>query len=1141
MIAANPFSYIPLLGFLMLAQAGTAQVIKSSSNKYYVEHFGEKEGLLQNTIYSILPDNNDFLWIGTDAGITRFNGHRFLPVEAKAGVMKNNFTRVFLMYNKGEDTILAFSYYYHSIATIIKGKITNIETQQVEKQGMLFQNLHYTVPPPSYIKGTSHTASSTGMNDWNAGTGKFVGGVYNKDTFWVVLKNAIGVFNSKGLVCKIVINNIKPERVQFVNHQIIYIDEDNYVNFYTPFGRLQKKEPLGIVSKHNLTFFCNRFGDNFFCVADSFLYRISQAKSGRLKIEELISNLQKPEDISTVYEKDSDLIVTGTLREGLYVYKKNSFLTTAPLTNGESDIFYSQQLLSDSQTIFAGNGLLFKNNRYVGKISGCCNKYIYGLLKDRKGYYWYATNGYIFRSLKIGVSPDTIKTDAMGHPDIFLEDREGRVWFIADEQLGYYENGKITNVQIKNLHSPEISIIKQDFIGRYYIGTHKGLFIWEHIGDSLGKKIPELQSYDIRFVLPEKNGLTWVSTYGNGIFLITKNGVTSFPENNGRLAYVHCFIEDAKGYFWMPTNHGLLVTTKKSLIEYSRDNKNFPFFYSFSTNNGLRTNEFNGGTEPPFLRLPNGDISLPSMEGLVRFNPSAINFNFSASPIFIDNILLDNADIGDSNGFDVSNKVKNIGFSISSSFWGNLENDLLEYQLIEKGYAKEHDQWLPVDELNKINLFSPSHGYYQLLIRKRKGFGKDDYVYKTINFHVLPKWYETEAFFLAILIAIIFIMLVILSLRRNYYQRANQILKKKVDVATIELKQMNNTLEKKVEERTLEIQQQQIKFKTLVEHSSAGVYIVQDDKFIYVNPRFEEILGYEPDEAIGMNALMLFDEEDRKIVAEKIRRRMSGEVESEHYEIAARKKDGTRCQLELFGSRTIYEGKPTIIGTMLNITEKKLLEQKVTEQKIQEQKKVIRAILIGEEKERNKIGQELHDNINQILAGTKLYLSIIEHDKLGSENIIKQSMQLLDSAIEEIRALSKYKVTPAKKVDLQEMLQGLIDLFHDTTKIDTDFNYSGSAQLMDDDLKLNIYRIIQEQLNNILKHAQAKKISIMVEAGEKNIRMFVADDGKGFDVESKKKGIGVANMINRVESFNGTINIQSSPDNGCKIKINLPV
>ncbi|MEO6541907.1 MAG: PAS domain-containing sensor histidine kinase, partial [Ferruginibacter sp.] len=288
------------------------------------------------------------------------------------------------------------------------------------------------------------------------------------------------------------------------------------------------------------------------------------------------------------------------------------------------------------------------------------------------------------------------------------------------------------------------------------------------------------------------------------------------------------------------------------------------------------------------------------------------------------------------------------------------------------------------------------------------------------------------------------------------------------------------------------------------------------------------------------NIIDYFPENRQSAIAENLKKALQGIPVS--YEINYPQPDGKMhwYYVRIFPVTGIDKKAFGIMLAVSDITEKKLLEQEILDQKVQEQKTVIRAILIGEEKERNKIGQELHDNINQILAGTKLYLGMARKYKSGGEDIINESMALIDSAIEEIRILSKGKVTPTKKVNLEELLQQLIEGLAATTDVKTRFIYKGSGQSIEDDLKLNIYRIIQEQLNNILKHASAKNISVEVEADIDHIHVLVADDGKGFDPGIKKKGIGISNMINRVESFNGTISINSSPGNGCVIEIDIP-
>lgn len=229
-----------------------------------------------------------------------------------------------------------------------------------------------------------------------------------------------------------------------------------------------------------------------------------------------------------------------------------------------------------------------------------------------------------------------------------------------------------------------------------------------------------------------------------------------------------------------------------------------------------------------------------------------------------------------------------------------------------------------------------------------------------------------------------------------------------------------------------------------------------------------------------------------------------------------------------------------IMMAALDITEKKLLEQELLDQKVQEQKKITRAMIKAQEKERNRIGQELHDNVNQILVGTKMFLTSAGKKDAKVLELIKYPLELIDSTIREIRALSTTQVTPLRNIDLQELIQSLLNDLVKNTSVVTDFTYTVPADILDDDLKLNIYRIIQEQINNIIKHAHPKNVRIAVDAEDNAINISVTDDGKGFDTAKKRKGIGISNMINRVESFNGQVSIESSPGKGCRINISIP-
>jgi two-component system, sporulation sensor kinase E len=122
----------------------------------------------------------------------------------------------------------------------------------------------------------------------------------------------------------------------------------------------------------------------------------------------------------------------------------------------------------------------------------------------------------------------------------------------------------------------------------------------------------------------------------------------------------------------------------------------------------------------------------------------------------------------------------------------------------------------------------------------------------------------------------------------------------------------------------------ELKFRTIAEKSMVGVYIVQKGKFIYVNPRFAEVFGYQPQEVIDTFPVeTIIHESYRPITTENVRQRMAGEVESVHYETMGMKKDGTTNWVEFYGSRAIIGDEPTIIGTMIDITKRKKAEEEL--------------------------------------------------------------------------------------------------------------------------------------------------------------------------------------------------------------------
>lgn len=212
------------------------------------------------------------------------------------------------------------------------------------------------------------------------------------------------------------------------------------------------------------------------------------------------------------------------------------------------------------------------------------------------------------------------------------------------------------------------------------------------------------------------------------------------------------------------------------------------------------------------------------------------------------------------------------------------------------------------------------------------------------------------------------------------------------------------------------------------------------------------------------------------------------------------------------------------------------------EEEKQRHKLITEAVIRAQENERSLIGLELHDNINQVLTTVKLHNEMVLEGIGDPKIILPRTMKYLQDCINEIRSLSKRLSAPTLgKISLEESVKDLIDSINATSKVKITHQISGlKNQVLKQELHLGIYRILQEQLNNVLKHAEASEVFIHLEQNEDRIHLLVTDNGKGFTVQNNKAGIGLMNMQTRAESLNGTFELETKPGYGCKVKVEVP-
>jgi signal transduction histidine kinase len=225
------------------------------------------------------------------------------------------------------------------------------------------------------------------------------------------------------------------------------------------------------------------------------------------------------------------------------------------------------------------------------------------------------------------------------------------------------------------------------------------------------------------------------------------------------------------------------------------------------------------------------------------------------------------------------------------------------------------------------------------------------------------------------------------------------------------------------------------------------------------------------------------------------------------------------------------------------ITDKVLLERKLEKERADQKNKLIKATIEAQEKERNLIGRELHDNVNQVLTTVKLYTELCYYDEIPSKELLGRSIKQINYCIEEIRSLSMRLAVPRLgELGLEELIRELIDTINSTRKTSIEFLSHGiKNKEFSQELQTTIYRIVQEQLTNVIKYAHAASVKVIIAGTCSDIAVQVQDNGVGFDLAEKKRGNGIINMISRAETMGGTLHFETSPGLGCSMTAEFPL
>ena len=342
------------------------------------------------------------------------------------------------------------------------------------------------------------------------------------------------------------------------------------------------------------------------------------------------------------------------------------------------------------------------------------------------------------------------------------------------------------------------------------------------------------------------------------------------------------------------------------------------------------------------------------------------------------------------------------------------------------------------------------------------------------------------------------------------------------------------------------LQKSELFYRNLISNSLDGIIMTNAEGVItYSGPSVTQVSGFKPEDLLGRNILEFLHPDDKTQALQAFTMEVSREARGNYFEFRILSTRGHWIWMSLRAHNLLNDPVfKSMVIYFSDITEQRKLSQQLIDQEIQKQKLLTEATITGQEKERQQIGKELHDNINQHLTTARLYLEVANEKATGEiQELIRLSLKNIGGMIKEIRTLSQSLVPPTLgDIGLVESVQELCDSLKRAHTFSIDFvsrHFDESA--ITEIMKLMLFRIIQEQVNNIIRHSHATEVYIKLQSDAESVILSIQDNGTGFDQEKTRKGMGLNNIVSRAALMGGRADINTRPGEGCILTIELPI
>jgi diguanylate cyclase (GGDEF)-like protein len=769
-------------------------------SQYHHQQWNNENGLPQNTINSIAQTTDGYLWLGTLEGLVRFDGIKFANFNSRnTPAIDHNMiitthtdkNGVLWVVNSKGSIIKVVNDQFQRLPSINSLSTTLVNAIYASDEGMLwigtngdglvkYQNEQFT--SPEYLKVLGNHIRKI---------------IENEDGLWVASDKGLFLITDNAQVIP-----ISDKTGLNSNIKALYSTKDKLVLVGTDKGLVYVKDNdllslshMGGVKNNSVEAILEDSDENIWIATDGQgLVRVQDILSLSPKTNTLFSN----QSIYSLFEDRENILWIGSHLDGLHKLK-DPRVATYSTAEGLSHRSVRSVIQSSRGSILIGTAGGGVNEYKDGNITPysslpqLSHLKVYTMIENPDGALWIGSDEGIFKAYENSFDHYTVENGLANNIVLALHQAtNGDLWVgTYSGGLNIFNHNGFKNVpSVPALNETSINVIYEDSRGDIWIGTRgKGLVKYSNNQFKTYTTAEGLSDNMIFAIHEDRDGYLWIGTYGGGLNRLKDEVFTAVTEDHGLYDNViHKIIEDNTGRFWMSSNKGIFNVSKDELNATINGVKKTISPIVYSTKDGMRNSECNGGNNAGLLTSQN-EIWFPTIDGIVKASKLDYEQRYFSTPALINEVIANNNIISKS-------ELPNLGSDINSLSISYTAPSLYEPESLRFKYKLSgiDDDWVySANERVAYYQNIPAGQYsFNVLV---KSLNKDWSLNKTsLKFTISPQYYETVWFKLLLGLFTIAIIYLAHRVKVIHLQRSNRELENAIQQRTVELKNANTLL-----------------------------------------------------------------------------------------------------------------------------------------------------------------------------------------------------------------------------------------------------------------------------------------------------------------------------------------------------------